>query len=138
MNRVMCALAALLVASLLVAAPVPKALKKARDEDRIIGVWVEADTPSSLWFFNADGTCGVGEPTAPALNAVYRMDSTQTPPHLDWSQNDGKTWYLDVYELDGDTLKMSSGPGGSGVRPPTVDPKNGFHWLHLVRREAKK
>ena len=131
-------LALLLFAVPLFAAPVPKVLKKSRDEDLFVGVWVEANSPKSVWFFNADGTCGTGEPTAPSLKALYRVDTTQSPPHLDWSQDNGKSWYLDVYELDGDTLKMSCGAGGSGKRPATVDPKNGSQWLHLVRRSANK
>lgn len=131
-------LALLLLAAPVFAAPVPKALKKTRDEAAIVGVWVEADAAGSVWFFNADGTAGTGDPSAPKLNALYRMDSTQSPPHLDWSQDDGKSWYLDVYELDGNTLKLSCGAGGSGKRPTTVDPKNGFQWLHLVRRGATK
>jgi uncharacterized protein (TIGR03067 family) len=138
MNRFASALVTTLFAPLLLAAPVPKGLKRVRDEDRIVGVWVEADNPKAVWFFNADGTCGTGEPTAPALKAVYRMDGTPSPPHLDWSQDGGKSWYLDVYQLDGDTLKMSCGSGGSGVRPATVDPKNGTQWLHLIRREVSR
>lgn len=121
-----------------VAAPVPKVVKKQTDAERIVGVWVEANDPKSVWFFNADGTAGTGDPANPACKAVYKMDEKQSPPHLDWSQDEGKSWYLDVYELDGDTLKMSCGGGGSGMRPATVDPKNGNQWLHLVRREPSK
>jgi uncharacterized protein (TIGR03067 family) len=132
-------LVTLLVAAVpAVAAPVPKGIKRAGDEHRIVGVWVEANNPKGVWFFNADGTAGVGEPDQPGLRAIYKVDSTHSPPHFDWSQDGGKTWYLDVYELDGDVLKMSAGVGGSGVRPTTVDPKNGFQWLHLVRREKAK
>lgn len=133
------ALLVVLVASAAgVAAPVPKGIKRVREEDRIVGVWVEANNPNAVWFFNADGTAGVGEPDKPSLRAIYRVDSSHSPPHFDWSQDGGKTWYLDVYELDGDVLKMSAGVGGSGIRPTTVDPKNGFQWLHLVRRGNPK
>jgi hypothetical protein len=123
----------------LVAAPVPKGMKaKKSDAERIVGIWVQADSPNAAdWFFNADGTCGVGDPDKPGCRAIYKMDETQTPPHLDWSQDDGKSWYLDAYELSGDVLKMSAvGPGG--VRPTTVDPKNGHQWIHLIRKESKK
>jgi len=82
---VACALAWCLSA---VAAPVPKAVKKQTDAERIVGVWVEADNPKAVWFFNADGTAGVGEPDKPSLKAIYKMDEAQTPPHFDWSQGD--------------------------------------------------
>lgn len=38
-----------------------------------------------------------------------------------WSHNGGKTWFLGVYELDGDTLKITLGQGGTGQRPEGVD-----------------
>ena len=117
------------------AAPVPKELKK--KPNGVVGVWVEVGSPKSVWFFNEDGTAGTGEPDKPLCKAIFKTDDTQSPPHLDWSQDGGKSWYLDAYELDGDTLKLSAvGPGG--VRPATVDPKNGSQWIHLVRREKSK
>ena len=124
--------------SVLVAAPVPKALKRGSDAEGIVGAWEESPNAKSFWVFFADGMAGVGDPVNPQLKALYSIDPSQTPKHLDWSQDGGKSWYLGVYELDGDTLKISFGGGGNGIRPPTVDKGNGFQFVGTTRRAFNK
>ena len=53
------------VATVAMAAPVPKALKKATDETRIVGDWQERPGATSFWIFRDDGTAGVGDPANP-------------------------------------------------------------------------
>ena len=127
-------LAALLLVGPLIAAPVPKALKKNRDNSKIVGVWEDSPGSRSCWIFNDDGTAGAGDPTNPAWKALYKIDPDQTPKHIDWSQDAGKSWYLGAYESDGETLKISFGTSGSGIRPTTVDKGNGFQWISTTRR----
>lgn len=125
-------------AAVAVAAPVPKAVKKKGDADLIVGEWVDSPGAQSVWLFREDGTAGVGDPVNPACKAVYKIDPNQTPKHLDWSQDGGRTWYLGVYELDGDSLKISFGGGNSGTRPPTVDKNNTFQFVGVTRRVKDK
>lgn len=125
--------------SVAAAAPIPKALRRPGDARHIVGVWAPATNPRSFWVFREDGTGGVGDADNPALKAVYRLDPHQKPKHLDWSQDSGKTWYLGVYELDGDHLRISFGRGGGSTeRPPSVDPANGFQFVSVTRWVQKK
>lgn len=126
MNRVLWSLVALLVAPVLVAAPVPKSVKKKDDGGDIIGLWVNRPGQTSGWYFHEDGSAGCGTPGVPGgCVAVYKVDATQTPKHLDWSQDGGKTWHLAIYEIENDVLKINFGSGGSGMRPTAIGPNLG-------------
>lgn len=117
----------------LVAAPVPK---QKTDADRIVGVWHDGrEGEAAYWHFDADGVAGTGAKKNPQ-NAKYRIDPLKDPKQFDWSHNGGKTWFLGVYELDGDNLKIALGRGGTGERPESVDGENRqFTYLKLKRME---
>jgi uncharacterized protein (TIGR03067 family) len=107
-----------LVALPLAAAPVPKT-KEQPDAALIVGAWHDGrDGECAYWHFEADGVAGTGAKKNPK-GALYRLDPSKK--QFDWSQNGGKTWFLGVYELDGDTLKIALGQGGTGQRPESVD-----------------
>ncbi len=125
MNRVMWSLVALLVAPLLVAAPVPKTVKKKDEGADIVGLWASTRGGTTGWWFGEDGKAGTGNPVQVGCKAVYKVDATQTPKHLDWSQDEGKTWYLAVYEIENDVLRINFGSSGSGKRPTAVGPNQG-------------
>jgi hypothetical protein len=114
----------------LLAAPVPKALKKTGDETRIVGEWEEPGG-KQVWIFHADGTAEAGDPANPKCTAVYKIDPTLK--HLDWSQDGGKLWYRGAYELDGETLKFCLG-GNNGDRPPNAERGNGHMFVGATRR----
>ena len=126
MARLFCVVVLTLLAAPLVAAPVPKSLKKPSAESEIVGLWCTAPGGSTGWYFRPDGTAGLGDPaTNSGCKAVYRVDASQSPKHLDWSQDEGKTWYLGVYEIENDVLRINFGSCNTGVRPPAVGPNLG-------------
>ena len=126
-----------LLAGTTAAAPVPKAIKrKPADGAEIVGLWVTRPADTTGWVFRGDGTAGVGDPVNPSCKAIYKLDPAQTPKHLDWSQDGGKTWYLGIYEVDGDVLKINFGGGGSGIRPTVLGPNTGFQWVTGTRKEG--
>jgi hypothetical protein len=113
-------------ASLAVAAPVPKSLRKQADVADIVGLWVKQPGDKTGWYFNADGSAGLGDPVSRSgCQAVYTVDLTQTPKHLNWSQDGGRSWYLAVYEIENDVLRINFGSGGSGARPTQIGPNTG-------------
>ena len=65
MNRAFWSVVVLLFAPVLVAAPVPKSVKKKADENDIIGLWVSRPGQPSGWYFNTDGSAGCGTPGVP-------------------------------------------------------------------------
>jgi uncharacterized protein (TIGR03067 family) len=133
---VLFAVALLVAASPAGAAPVPKSVKrKPVDGADIVGLWVSRPGDNHGWLFRDDGTAGVGDPANPSCKAIYKVDPTQTPKHLDWSQDGGKSWYLGIYEVDGDVLKINFGGGGSGVRPTALGPNTGFQWVTGTRQK---
>lgn len=118
--RTLCMFA--LVALPLAAAPVPK--KKTTDVELIQGLWNDGrGGDTAHWHFLANGEGGFGAKKNPQA-AKYRLDTTTDPKQFDWSQNGGKTWFLGIYELDGDTLKIALAQGGTGERPDEFGGKN--------------
>lgn len=115
--RLLALFAVALLVSPLVAAPVPKSVKRERDEDRIVGAWV-LDTIDTGW--------GEGRSRSPAgpfrmvlarsggmsqtqwrlgmVVGTYRLDSDRDAKTLDITI-DGRT-ALGLYDLDGDTLRI--------------------------------
>jgi len=131
--------ALLLVPSLALAAPVPKSLVKKADPTSLVGAWVtRPGVGIQAWVFRDDGTAGVGAPDNPTLQAIYKVDATQSPKHLDWSQDGGKTWNLGVYEVDGDVLNINFASNGGGHRPTTLRPDAAFLWVSGTRHNAQK
>jgi hypothetical protein len=129
----------LLSAAPLVAAPVPKGLKKQADGSDIVGLWAKTPGGTSGWYFNPDGSAGCGTPGVPGgCVAVYKVDATQTPKHLDWSQDGGKTWHLAVYEIEGDVLRINFGGGNTGQRPTAIGPNTGFQFETGTRNPDRK
>lgn len=122
------ALAFALLAGVAPAAPVPKELKKKETEADIVGLWASRPGGTTGWWFGPDGNAGTGNPQQVACKAIYKTDPTQSPKHLDWSQDGGKTWHLAVYEIENDVLKINFGAGGSGVRPAAVGPNLGSQY----------
>jgi len=125
MNRVLWSLVALLIAPALVAAPVPKSVKKKDDATDIVGLWASTRGGTTGWWFGEDGKAGTGNPVQVGCAAIYKVDATQTPKQLDWSQDNGKTWYLAIYEIENDVLRINFGTGGSGKRPTVIGPNTG-------------
>ena len=125
MNRVMWAVVALLLVPVLVAAPVPKSVKKKADENDIVGLWASTRGGTTGWWFGEDGKAGTGNPVQVGCKAIYKVDPTQSPKHLDWSQDEGKTWYLAIYEIEDDVLKINFGSSGTGKRPTAIGPNLG-------------
>ena len=126
MSRLWCAVVAVAVVPAVVAAPVPKSLKKnGADGSEIVGLWATTPGGTTGWWFGADGNAGTGNPRQVGCKAIYKVDATQTPKHLDWSQDGGKTWYLAVYEIENDVLRINFGGGGSGKRPTVIGPNTG-------------
>ena len=128
MSRFWCAVVAVIVVPAVVAAPVPKSLKKKPDGGDIVGLWATTPGGTTGWWFGADGNAGTGNPRQVGCAAIYKVDATQTPKHLDWSQDGGKSWYLAIYEIENDVLKINFGPGGSGKRPTVIGPNTGFQY----------
>ena len=128
MSRLWCAVVAVVVVPAVVAAPVPKSLKKQPDGTDIVGLWASTPGGTTGWWFGADGNAGTGNPRQVACAAIYKVDATQTPKHLDWSQDGGKSWYLAIYEIENDVLKINFGGGGSGKRPTVIGPNTGFQF----------
>lgn len=139
MSRLFLAVAVLVFVPLLVAAPVPKSLKKQADGSEIVGLWASKPGGNSGWYFNADGSAGVGVPGAPGgCIAVYKVDVTQSPKHLDWSQDGGKTWYYAIYDIESDVIRINFGSGNSGKRPTVLGPNTGTQFeTGTLNREFK-
>ncbi|MFY7954052.1 MAG: hypothetical protein ACOVT5_16235, partial [Armatimonadaceae bacterium] len=77
MARLFCVVVLTLLVAPLVAAPVPKSLKKPSAESEIVGLWCTAPGGSTGWYFRPDGTAGLGDPaTNSGCKAVYRVDAS--------------------------------------------------------------
>lgn len=125
MTRFWCAVLAAAVVPAVVAAPVPKSLKKQPDGAEVVGLWASSPGGTTGWWFAADGNAGTGNPRQVGCKAIYKVDATQTPKHLDWSQDGGRSWYLAVYEIENDVIRINFGSGGSGKRPTVIGPNTG-------------
>ena len=133
----------LILFSPLVAAPVPKPLKKQDDRKAILGYWRgdvlnpgQGGNPNFYRFhFGDDGTCGIGSgstPSAPDSSSEYALDPTHTPKRMKWLNGPQKTEWLCVYELDGDVLRVGFVHAKSEV-PPDVTPRAGVTVYELKR-----
>jgi uncharacterized protein (TIGR03067 family) len=137
------ALAALLLAPAVVAAPVPKAVKKQDDVDRIVGRWkcesafngkeeMVGSHKNDVWTFAPAGE--KSEQLTPT-GTRYSLDySFPAPGERQMNLACNGNPYLGVYELDGDTLTIAFRDRN---RPATLDKAAGVY-LFTFRREGAK
>jgi uncharacterized protein (TIGR03067 family) len=110
------------VTPVVLGAPIPKSIvKAANDKKQLVGDWLEPEDKKRSWWFKDDGTAGGGDIGKPPRKGLYRFDSTATPMTLDWSDDDGKTWVLGIYSLDGNTLKVAIGNNAKDARPENYE-----------------
>jgi uncharacterized protein (TIGR03067 family) len=134
---------ALVLAPLALAAPVPKALKRA-DAAAIVGEWeVTAatyggdDYPSAVgtkWTLKDDGTAVRDRPNQGLATAKFEIDPKADPKAFDWHTGEGFT-FLGVYELDGDTFKVCL--RADAARPTKLTDTRGSYVFEFKRREKK-
>ncbi len=128
-----------LLAATVIAAPVPKAVKKTDDANRLIGTWKPAAGELVWHRFDADGTLTLWRAENPDATYGYswKLDSTATPKRLVMKgvRNSDRT-YECVYELSGDGLKYTTGQ--TGVFPDTVAPGRGHVYYEMTRDTAAK
>lgn len=137
-------LALLTLASIGVAAPVPK--DKVKDTDAIVGRWklvqvqlgADGETPraddtgwtTAVYEFRKDGTYTSTEKGSKPVDGKYALDPTASPKTLDLLVNGVKGLF--VFDLDGDTLKVCVGRSADAKRPTELkaDAKSSTHvWV---------
>jgi len=118
-------LALVLLGSLAVAAPVPKAVKKKNNADQLVGTW-KPDKGSEWFEFTAEG--GMKAWTTGSVNspALYTYALDPDPDAREWrmtwsTKGQAKPSYQVVYLIDGDRMYMTYS-GVNGTPPPKPDP----------------
>lgn len=125
-----------LTAAVLVAAPVPKGVKnKNRDKEELIGEWLEPADKARTWWFKEDGTAGGGDLKNPSRRGLYRIDPTASPKTLDWSDDEGQTWQLGVYNIENGTLTVNIAAGSKDARPVSFDETPRSHKITATRKK---
>jgi uncharacterized protein (TIGR03067 family) len=134
----------LLAGSLLVGAPVPKAIKQPnRDQTAILGTWRmvdhrmngrRSDESNVCWRFEPDGKvfC-VHTDTGKEFPMGYTLDPTGDPKKLDWQAEPGGKPWPSIYKLDGDTLFKVSPKSADGTRPTAFTPDAGYYYTEFRR-----
>lgn len=134
-------LAIVFLAGLALAAPVPKELKKKSDVDLIVGTWKPAQGRTEWFEFTADGGMKAWNTGGSAANGApytWSLDPTATPKRMTWySAGQTKPSWECVYELDGDTLRISYVSAGNKL-PDQVNQGNGAHFCDLHRDTSNK
>jgi uncharacterized protein (TIGR03067 family) len=120
-------------AAVVVAAPVPKQLKK-DDQTSIVGEWVEPADKKRSWWFKEDGTAGGGD-TPTQRKGTYKLDPTTTPKSIDWSDDGGKTWQLGVYGLEDGVLTVNIGREAKDPRPTSFDENARTYKITATRKK---
>jgi uncharacterized protein (TIGR03067 family) len=127
-----------------VAAPVPKALKKKADAELLVGRWegVTLDTgggpgPATTWYIEfRDGKLSTGDAGGKGyVERAYKIDPDASPKQLDIDAGNGQ-FILNIYELDGDTLKWCES-ASTTKRPAEMKAGDGFN-LFVFKRPAVK
>lgn len=108
-----------LTAAVVVAAPVPKQLKK-DERAALVGEWEEPADKKRAWWFKEDGTAGGGDLPEASRRGIYRVDASTDPKRLDWSTDNGKTWQLGVFSIENDTLKVNIAKDAKAPRPESL------------------
>jgi len=150
MNR-LSALALILIATTLVAAPVPKEVK---NEQKFEGTWqlesviafgrpVNFGGGNQHWTLDAEGNLKSHNGPVPPENAKAYIQLVIDPKMktLDYKYTQqGNPSYPGMYEMTGDTLKISCNLKGTNVRPAGVEAgPDVYLWtLKRVRPEDKK
>ena len=123
-----------LSAAVVVAAPVPKQLKKG-DQSALVGEWEEPPERARAWWFKADGMAGGGDLSDQSRRGIFRIDGTTTPKSLDWSTDNGKTWQLGVYSLEKDTLKVNIAKDAKTPRPDSLTETGETYSITATRKK---
>jgi uncharacterized protein (TIGR03067 family) len=147
--RLLALLAALVGPTLLVAAPVPKELKKQADDGQaILGRWhVESvhdslrlceDYPEGVYFeFRAEGEFAQTSDSSKTVYAsTYTLDAARSPKRLALTSVGAVHANAYVYDLSGDALVMGFFDGGTP--PATVAPAKGVTLFTLMRVKDEK
>jgi len=122
-----------LCATVVMAAPVPKQLKK-DEQAAIVGDWVEPAEKKRSWWFKEDGTAGGGDnPTQ--RKGTYKIDPTTTPKSIDWSDDGGKTWQLGVYSIEDGVLTVNIGREAKDARPTSFDENARTYKITATRKK---
>jgi uncharacterized protein (TIGR03067 family) len=126
--RVSCGLLLMLTAPLS-AAPVPKELR-AGDEMRILGVWHlekskygdgEYGAIGTVWTLGPGGKAIRKRPNEDPGEVAFKFDPKAPVKTFDWDDS-----FLGVYELDGDTLRVTL---GTGTRPTACKPGDSVYYF---------
>ncbi len=118
-----------------VAAPVPKGVKKNRDTEELVGEWLEPEQKARIWWFKEDGTAGGGDLKNPSRRGLYRIDPTASPKTLDWSDDEGQTWQLGVFSIENGTLTVNIAAGSKDPRPTAFDETPRSHKITATRKK---
>ena len=116
----------------------PKELRTG-DERLIVGVWQlkvskigETDYESAIgtkWTLGADGSAIRDRPNDGIGKATFKIDPKATPKSYDWNTEEGTT-FLGVYELEGDTLRVTL---TTGERPTVCKPSGNNYYFEFRR-----
>lgn len=135
------AVALLVLAASVSAAPVPKGLKATHppDPERFVGTWdvVRTElngealgTHAKLWTIDADLKMKSHHPSGQVLNWTLKLDPAKSPKEIDVGT------YKGVYEFDGEEVRIGYTIGGD--RPTTFDAKPDLYLEVLRRVPAEK
>jgi len=141
MCRLFTIAAAIVAATVLVAAPVPKEKVAKKDDDGIVGTWkIEKfetadpkDTPPQQLIdgirfeFKAEGKMSMTVTGGPGGRAetregTFKLDDAAKPKTIDMTIASEKEVMKGLYELDGDTFKLCIPNSPSGARPEKLEP----------------
>jgi uncharacterized protein (TIGR03067 family) len=132
-------LALALLVSLASAAPVPKAVKKQNDAEQIVGSWKPVEGQTDWFEFTADGkmlTWDTGGSAGTGPPFTYTLDTTTDPKSMTWGDRNKTPLWDCVYELDGDTLRISY--NRDGKRPTKVEAARGQHFCDPPPRHLRQ
>lgn len=119
-----------------VAAPVPKGVKNQnRDKEELVGEWLEPADKARVWWFKKDGTAGGGDLKNPSRRGLYRIDPTASPKTLDWSDDEGRTWQLGVFNIENGVLTVNIAAGSKDPRPVSFDETGRSHKITATRKK---
>ena len=122
----------LVVASVTVAAPVPKEIKQqATDQTHILGRWQRLGG-TEIWEFFADGTAKLHHLGSNEKPIIFEMDPKATPKAFHWKPSWG-TW-RGVYEVTADELRIAI-VSGNGTVPTEAKAGQGYEFYEF--RKAK-
>jgi uncharacterized protein (TIGR03067 family) len=138
------ALALLLAAGTLIAAPVPKDFKKPDDARAVLGTWAahtldgRVGKPHTHTFvFEPDGNCHTFYGNNERSDWTYSLDTTTTPKRMRWQSRAGNTTFDCAYELSGETFKLAF-LTGNVKNPKTLEPGGGYTLYEMTRDKAAK